>query len=113
MRFSSFLKLCCEQETCQTTLCYQGWDDTPNSRFDTITILGCRYNMYCDFFTNFDSTSIAIRYCCVAIFLFTFFTLDHGEKLNDTLNIQTVTIKKKKNTHNSSYFSCLISVFSK
>ncbi len=44
-----------------------GWDDTPTSRFDTITILGCRYDMYCDFFKNFYSTSIAIRYCYVRL----------------------------------------------
>ncbi len=30
------------------------------------------------------------------LLLFFFLTLDHGKKLNDTLNIQTVTIKKKK-----------------
>ncbi len=67
-------------------------DDTPTSRFDTITILECWYDMDCDFFLkNFDSTSIAIRYCYVLRFLF--LTLDHGKKLNDTLNIQTVTIK--------------------
>ncbi len=50
------------------------------------------------FFTNFDSTSIAIRYCYVMRFLF--LTLDHVKKLNDTLNIQTVTIK----THLSSHY---------
>ncbi len=55
--------------------------------------------MYCDLkkkkkIKNFDSTSIAIRYCYVLRFLF--LTLDHGKKLNDTLNIQTVTIKIKK-----------------
>ncbi len=63
-------------------------------RFDTITILVCQYDMYCNGFfrKNFDSTSIAIQYCYVLRFLF--LTLDHGEKLNDTLNIQTVTIKK-------------------
>ncbi len=48
--------------------------------------------MYWDFFNNFDSTSIAIRYCYVLRFLF--LTLDHGKKLNDTLHIQIVTIKK-------------------
>ncbi len=49
--------------------------------------------MYCDFFKNFDSTSIAIRYCGVKIFFY-FFYLDRGKKLNDTFNIQTVIIKK-------------------
>ncbi len=44
------------------------------------------------FFTNFDSTSIAIRYCYVLRFLF--LTIDHGKKLNDTFNTQTVTIKQ-------------------
>ncbi len=41
-----------------------------------------------------DTICIAIRYCCVVIFYCLFLTLDDGEKLNDTLNIQTVTIKK-------------------
>ncbi len=44
------------------------------------------------FFKIFDSTSIAIQYCCCN-FYFLFLNLDHGEKLNDTLNIQTATIK--------------------
>ncbi len=35
-----------------------------------------------------------IAMCCDFSF-FVFNSLDHGEKLNDTLNIQTVTIKKK------------------
>ncbi len=53
--------------------------------------------MYCNFFKEFW----VYKYCnsillCVAIFVL---TLDHWEKLNDTLNIQTVTIKK---THLSS-----------
>ncbi len=48
--------------------------------------------MYCDFLKNLDTTSIAIRYCYVLRFLF--LTLHHGKKLNDTLNIQTATIKK-------------------
>ncbi len=55
------------------------------------------------FFKNFDSTNIAIRYCFVLRFLF--LTLDHEKKLNDRLNIQTVTIyiyKKKK--HLSSHY---------
>ncbi len=34
-----------------------------------------------------------IAMCCD--FCFLFLTLDHGKNLNDTLNIQTVTIKKK------------------
>ncbi len=49
--------------------------------------------MYCDFFVffkNFDSTSIVIR---CSDFYFCFLTLDHGKKLNDTLNIQTVAIQ--------------------
>ncbi len=75
---------------------YYRWDDTPTSRFDTITILGCQYDMYCDFFKNFNSTSIVIRYCYVLQFLF--LTLYHGKKLNDTLNIQPATIIIKK-TH--------------
>ncbi len=58
--------------------------------------------MYCNFFKNFDSTSIAIQYCYVLRFLF--LTLDHGKKLNDTLNIQTATIKKKTHTHLSSHY---------
>ncbi len=53
--------------------------------------------MYCD----------SILLCCD--FYCLFLTLDDGEKLNDTLNIQTVT---KRNTH-LSHFSCFISVFSK
>ncbi len=47
---------------------------------------------------NLDSSSIAIRYCYVLQFLF--LTLDPGKNLNDILNIQTVT--KKKKTHLSS-----------
>ncbi len=39
------------------------------------------------------------------------FTLDHGENLNDTLNIQTVTIIIIKK-YLSSHVSCFISVFS-
>ncbi len=48
--------------------------------------------MYCFFvfFKNFDSTSIVIR---CSDFYFCFLTLDHGKKLNDTLNIQTVAIQ--------------------
>ncbi len=41
-----------------------------------------------------------IAMCCD--FSFLFLTLDHGKKLNDALNIQTVTIKKK--AHLSSYY---------
>ncbi len=65
--------------------------------------------MYCDFFNNLNSTSIAIRYCGVAIY-FLFLTLDQEEKLNDTLNIQTSTIIIIKK-HLRSNFSGFISVF--
>ncbi len=54
------------------------------------------------FFKNLDSTSIAIRYCYVLRFLF--LTLDHGKKLNDTLNIYTDCHNLKKNTHLSNYY---------
>ncbi len=60
--------------------------------------------MYCDSFKNFDSTSITIQYT-VYVLRFLFLTLDPGKKLNDTLNIQTVTIKK---THLSSHYCDLI-----
>ncbi len=68
--------------------------------------------MYCDFFLKnlFYKYCYSILLCCDVDF-FLFLTLDHGEKLNDTLNIQTVIIIIK--THLISNFSCFISVFSK
>ncbi len=68
-----------------------GWYTYLPIRYYHDTWVPIRYALR--FFKNFDSTSIAIRYCCVLRFLF--LTLDHGKKLNDTLNIQNVTIKKK------------------
>ncbi len=54
------------------------------------------------------------KYCDSILRLrFLFLTLDHGKKLNDTLNIQTVTIIIIKKNHLSSNFSRFISVFSK
>ncbi len=41
--------------------------------------------MHCDF----------LRISILQVLRFLFLTLDHGKKLNDTLNIQNVTIKKK------------------
>ncbi len=49
----------------------------------------------------------SILLCCD--FCFLFLTLDNGKKLNDTLNIQTVTIKK--HTHLSSYYCASILQF--
>ncbi len=53
--------------------------------------------MYCVFlfffFLRFSILQVLRFDIAVAIFTFCFLTLDHGEKLNDTLNIQTATIK--------------------
>ncbi len=48
---------------------------------NTISILYCEFF----FFKNFDSTSIAIRYCYVLRFCFSFLTLEHGNNLNGIL----------------------------
>ncbi len=76
---------------------------------DSILSLGCRYDMYCDFYKEFRFYKYcdSILLCCD--FCFLFLTLDHGKKLNDTLNIQTVTIKK--HTHLSSYYCASILQF--
>ncbi len=70
------------------------------------SILGCRYDICIAifFFFFFFKEFQFYKYwhsilLCVAIFFVCFLTLDHGKKLNDTLNIQTVTIKKNLSSY--------------